>query len=239
MTQHPLVTVARKVSKDCEALSFTDPVTHVFDPTVYARDPHEKYLTRFGNPKKQALLVGMNPGPWGMAQTGVPFGEIAAVRDFLGITGEVHKPEGEHEKRPVQGFECMRSEVSGKRLWGWVERRFGTADAFFERFFIANYCPLIFMEEKGKNRPPDKIRVAERRPLLEVCDAGLRAMAEHLQPEMVIGVGAWAKKRAEAVFGDTMRCESILHPSPANPNANRGWAAKAEAQLEALGIELP
>jgi len=42
----------------------------------------------------------MNPGPWGMAQTGVPFGEINAVKDWLGINAEVDKPQKQHPKRP-------------------------------------------------------------------------------------------------------------------------------------------
>ena len=34
---------------------------------------------------KRVVFLGMNPGPFGMAQVGVPFGEVAAVRDWLRI----------------------------------------------------------------------------------------------------------------------------------------------------------
>src|SRR5688572_32536315 len=103
----------------------------------------------------------MNPGPFGMAQTGVPFGDVAMVRDWLGIVAAVAKPRDEHPKRPVLGFECQRSEVSGARLWGWARARFGTPQRFFERFFVANYCPLAFMESSGANRTRSEEHTSE------------------------------------------------------------------------------
>ena len=96
----------------------------------------------------------MNPGPFGMAQTGIPFGDVTMVRDFLGIDGAVGRPEREHPKRRVEGMACARSEVSGTRLWGWARDEFGTAEHFFGRFFVANYCPLVFMEASARNLDP-------------------------------------------------------------------------------------
>src|SRR5690606_6715112 len=127
----------------------------------------------YGRGPKEILLLGMNPGPFGMAQTGVPFGEIAAVRDWLGVRGVVGRPAIEHPKRPVQGFGCHRSEGSGKRLWGWAQDRFGEPERFFDRFFVVNYCPLVFLEVGGRNRTPDKLPVREREPLFEACDRAL------------------------------------------------------------------
>lgn len=220
-----------------ERLSFAEPVHYVYNPLAYAREPHERYLERYGTPKKRALLLGMNPGPFGMAQTGVPFGDVAMVRDFLGITGKVKKPKREHEKRPVLGFDCPRSEVSGTRLWGWARDRFKTADAFFRRFFVYNYCPLCFMEDSGRNRTPDKLPKEEQSALYEACDRALREAVAHLEPEWVIGVGAFAKQRAAKVFaGEPLRIGSILHPSPASPKANRGWAKAVNVELEELGF---
>jgi single-strand selective monofunctional uracil DNA glycosylase len=219
--------------------TFAAPVTHTYNSLVYARPSWDEYCDRFGAGPKEVVLVGMNPGPWGMAQTGVPFGEIAAVRDWMGIDlSRVGKPDPEHPKRPVLGGACTRSEVSGRRLWGWAAERFGTAEAFFERFFVLNYCPLSFMEEGGRNRIPEKLPRAERDPIFTACDAALRATIEHLQPKLVLGVGKFAEKRAAGVLkGLDLQVASILHPSPASPAANRGWAPQAEAQLRALGVE--
>src|SRR5262249_40902719 len=233
------------LARAVDALRFGPPVTHVYDPLVYARAPHEAYLERYARPARsvgklrglEALLVGMNPGPFGMAQTGVPFGEVALVRDWLGIEGRVKKPAREHPARPIEGFACARSEVSGARLWGWARARFETPAAFFTRFFVWNYCPLVFMEESGKNRTPDKLSAHERAALFAPCDDALRAIAELLRPRLVIGIGAFARDRAaEALAGRGFEIGTILHPSPASPIANKGWAKQAEKALAEMGI---
>ena len=80
-----LLAAARRLRADTGRLRFAAPVTHVYNPLVYAWAPHEAYLRRFGGARKRVVFLGMNPGPFGMAQTGVPFGEIAAVRGWLRI----------------------------------------------------------------------------------------------------------------------------------------------------------
>ena len=128
-----LVKVSRALSGAVSKLEFGEPVTHVYNPLEYAKHPHELYLSRFGASPKEAVFVGMNPGPFGMGQTGVPFGDVGFVRDWMGIEAPVARPRDEHPKRPVLGFDCERSEVSGSRLWGWAKERFGTPESFFSR----------------------------------------------------------------------------------------------------------
>jgi single-strand selective monofunctional uracil DNA glycosylase len=234
-----LVSVSRDLSAAVSRLRFGPPVTHVYNPLEYARRAHEAYLTRYGMGTRRVLLVGMNPGPFGMAQTGVPFGDVALVRDFLGIQAPVRRPAVEHPRRVVQGFACPRCEISGTRLWGWVRDRFRTPDAFFRNFFVANYCPLVFMEESARNRTPDKLPAAERAPLFDACDEALRRVVRVLQPEVVVGVGGFAERQARAALnGYAGTIGGMLHPSPASPLANRNWAAQAERDLRRLGVEL-
>lgn len=234
-----LVRAAHRLAQEISTLTFGEPVTHVYNPLLYAWEPHRIYLETYGTAPKTVVFVGMNPGPWGMAQTGVPFGEVSLVRDWLGIEGKVGRPISEHPKRPVDGFECQRSEVSGRRLWGWARDRFETPAAFFERFFIANYCPVSFMEVTGRNRTPDKLPAAERGPLLDACDRALVETIEALEATLVVGVGKWAEERARtALAGLDVRIGRVLHPSPASPLANRGWAARAERDLANLGVAL-
>jgi single-strand selective monofunctional uracil DNA glycosylase len=234
-----LVDISRELSARVSRLRFAAPVCCVYNPLEYARAPHELYLRRYGGGAKEALLLGMNPGPFGMAQTGVPFGDVAMVRDWMGISGPVTKPADEHPKRPVLGFDCRRSEVSGARLWGWARERFGTAERFFERFFVVNYCPLAFMESGGANRTPDKLPAAEQQAVQAACDDALRAVVRLLEPRIVIGVGGFAERRARAALaGERVAIGTILHPSPASPLANRGWAPAVERQLQALGVSL-
>lgn len=221
-------------------MRFGPPVTHVYNPLEYARIPFDRYLERYGQAKREVLFLGMNPGPFGMAQVGVPFGEIHLVRTWLGIEGPVGKPAVENPRRPIQGFECRRSEVSGRRIWTWAKESFGTPERFFERFFVINYCPLVFMEESGRNLTPDKLPQAERDPLFEACDEALRELVAHFEPRWVIGVGAFAEARAKAALPSAgVEIGRVLHPSPASPLANRGWSEAATSELAALGIELP
>jgi single-strand selective monofunctional uracil DNA glycosylase len=234
-----LVEVSRELRRRVDELGFSEPISHVYNPLAYARRPHEAYLERFGTGRKRVVLVGMNPGPFGMAQTGVPFGDVSMVRDWMGISDKVDRPKDEHPKRPIEGFSCKRSEVSGSRLWGWAKARFKTAETFFERFFVLNYCPLCFMEKSGKNFTPDKLKSSEQAPLFAACDRALARMVKILEPELCVGVGAFAEKRArEALGGTGVTVGTILHPSPANPQANRGWAEHIERQFAALGVRL-
>ena len=232
------VEIARRLARAVDRLRFSSPVTHVYNPLVHAAEPCETYLGRHARAGCEALFLGMNPGPFGMVQTGVPFGDVTIVREWLGITGTVGHPKREHPKRPVLGFDCPRGEVSGQRFWGWARDRFRTPERFFERFFVWNYCPLVFLEDSGRNRTPDKLPAAEREPLQRACDRGLSQMVEALRPARVIGIGKFAETRAREALAGAVPVGTILHPSPASPLANQGWVPRAEEQLAALGISL-
>jgi single-strand selective monofunctional uracil DNA glycosylase len=235
-----LVSISRTLCAQVERLRFAAPITHVYNPLCYARAPHERYLRRHGGAPKEVVLLGMNPGPFGMAQTGVPFGDVTLVRDWLGIEAAVERPPREHPKRPVLGFACPRGEVSGARLWGWARARFGTPERFFARFFVLNYCPLVFMQASGRNFTPDRLPAQGRAPLFAACDEALRRSIDTLRPALVVGVGAFAAARARVALGEApTRIGSILHPSPASPAANRGWRRSVERSLRAMGIDLP
>lgn len=230
--------IERRLSRALAGLSFAAPVTHVYDPLSYAWRPHAAYVRRWARGPVRVLFLGMNPGPFGMAQTGVPFGEVAAVRDWLGIEAPVGRPAREHPKRPVEGFACTRSEVSGARLWGALAAHYGRPERFFARAFLLNYCPLVFIEASGRNRTPAQLPRAEREALFPRCDAALARLVALFEPRWLIGVGAFAAERARVALASRpgLRVGEILHPSPASPTANRGWAHRAEAQLRALGV---
>ena len=224
---------------DLAGLCFGPPVSHVYNPLVYARRPYDLYWQRYGQSPKQLVLVGMNPGPWGMVQTGIPFGDIGAVRDWLRIEAPVEQPAVVHPRRPVVGFACTRSEVSGKRLWGWARDTFGSPRNFFDRMFVANYCPLAFMETGGRNRTPNQLRAAERRPLLAACDRALHRSIQWLRPRLVVGIGNFAAERARsALEGLDLTVGRVTHPSPANPRANQGWQALVTRELTEMGVAL-
>lgn len=245
---------SRRLNRRLKRLDFAAPVACVYNPLEYAAAAHELYVRRYGDSRKRVLFLGMNPGPFGMAQTGVPFGEIGAVRDWMGIEAKVIKPRPEHPKRPIEGFACARSEVSGARLWGLFAERYPRPADFFKEHFVLNYCPLVFMEASGRNLTPDKLPAAEAAPLLAACDEHLRELVRIFRPELLLGVGKFAARRAakalavdagkpaakgkpaDAVLYQALRIDDILHPSPASPAANRGWAEQATRRLVELGV---
>jgi single-strand selective monofunctional uracil DNA glycosylase len=236
-TGSELVKAAQALRRALAPLRFAPPVTHVYNPLIYAWKTHQDYLLRYGNTPKRIVIFGMNPGPWGMVQTGIPFGEVNLVKSWLCIEANIDQPAHVHPARPVLGFACRRSEVSGLRLWGLFRQRFQTPAAFFEHHFVANYCPLAFMEASGRNRTPDKLPANEQRPLLAACDSHLKRTVAILNPEWLVCVGGFAEKRARALFpGGERRIAPILHPSPANPAANEDWAGKAVKTLQQLGV---
>jgi single-strand selective monofunctional uracil DNA glycosylase len=232
-----LIAAARDLALQVGRLKFADPVAHVYNPLEYAWNAHEEYITRYGRGPKRVIFLGMNPGPFGMMQTGVPFGEIAAVRDWLKISAPIEKPAKSHPKRPIEGYDCPRSEVSGRRLWKLFSEKFGPAEKFFADHFVVNYCPLAFLSATGSNLTPDKVPKAEREALTAICDEHLRHVLAALQPEWLVGVGAFARQRGQEVAVQGIRIGQILHPSPASPKANRmDWGLTASQELAALGI---
>lgn len=235
-----LIRAANVLSDTLEPLHFAAPVTHVYNPLRHASRGYRRYLRRFAQGTKRVVFLGMNPGPYGMTQTGVPFGEIESVRDWMGIEEKIDRPANEHPKRPVDGFACTRGEVSGARVWGAIAKHWGQPEAFFEDHFISNYCPLVFMEESGRNRTPDKLAASEREALYAACDDHLIRVIRILEPEWVVGIGAFAESRARLVLEEradfNLKFGRVLHPSPASPKANRNWAGEAKKELQALGL---
>jgi single-strand selective monofunctional uracil DNA glycosylase len=236
-TAQELVEAAQELAQRTAKLKFPPPVEYVYHPLEYAWRPHEAYLRRHGQGEKRVVFLGMNPGPFGMAQTGVPFGEVKAVRDWVGVTAPVDRPAKEHPKRPILGFACKRSEVSGKRLWAWFAQRFGPAEKFFAHNFVVNYCPLLFLSETGSNLTPDKFPGDVADPLFAACDTHLRRVVADLRAEWVVGIGAFAEARArQALLGHGVAIARIPHPSPANPQANKNWAGAATAAMLKQGV---
>lgn len=240
MSAQDLINAADQLSAQLDGLQFSAPVTHVYNPLDYAGAAHTQYLKQWGDQPqpRRVIFLGMNPGPFGMVQIGVPFGEVSMAHDWLRIDAAIRQPLDMNPNRPIEGWACTRSEVSGRRLWGLFRERFGTPETFFAEHFVANYCPLAFFD-KARNVTPDKLPVAEMAPVIAACDEHLRALVQTLQPEWVVGIGAYAQaqtERALALNSHKPRIGRVLHPSPASPAANRGWAAAATQQMIEQGI---
>ncbi|HLS18157.1 MAG TPA: uracil-DNA glycosylase family protein [Paenalcaligenes sp.] len=228
MSADRMLEISRELSQALDQLKWITP-SHVYNPLDYAWANHEEYIRRYGGQQGRILMVGMNPGPWGMAQTGIPFGDIGFVTQWLQLCAPLSGPLPEqHPKYPILGMECHRREGSGQRLWGWAQERFVTPQKFFEQAFVWNYCPLLFLGQ-GRNLIPEKLKKAERDALTPLCDDALRAVIECLQPRVLVGIGRYAEQRIRTVMGADTEVQYLLHPSPASPQANKNWVQHADA----------
>jgi len=208
-----------------------------YNPLDYAWDAHEAYLKQMGNSGARTVILGMNPGPHGMGQMGIPFAATSMVRDLLGITDiPVNQPEVADSRRPVVGLEYPREEVSGTRLWGLLSEHYGNAEAIASNVFLVNHCPLmLFSGSRATNITPDKIAGVTAQALLERCDEHLREVVALLDTERVIGVGKFAETRARAALGGhSIEILGCWHPSPASPLANRNGGADWRANVRAV-----
>ncbi len=205
-----------------------------YNPLDYAWDVHEAYLRRMGGGGARTVVLGMNPGPHGMGQMGIPFAATSVVRNLLGITGiPVGQPEPADSRRPVVGLEYPREEVSGTRLWGLLSEHYGDAGAIASRVFLVNHCPLmLFSGPRATNITPDKVGGKSARALLERCDQHLREVVAALDGQRVIGVGKFAESRARSALADeAVGVVGCWHPSPASPLANRNGGADWRANV--------
>ena len=232
--------IEQNLVKDLFDINFTESkVKYISNPIEHAKEPHVKFLETYLDGKKSVLFLGMNPGPWGMCQTGVPFGEVQYCKNWLKICGYVRKPTNCHPKRPIQGFACKRREVSGERFWKFFEDKCKTPEVFFKNCFVYNYCPLAFMGESGKNVTPPEIGEGKRMLINNLCDKALVDVIDLLGISSVIGVGKFAETRANRIkkkFNLKISVHSLLHPSPASPAANKGWSDIAEETLRNINI---
>ena len=200
-TVERLKQAALRLSSLCNAsidvIEAKSDVAHATNPLDYAWPHHVQYLEQWGGLGAKTLLLGMNPGPWGMAQTGIPFGSTEVARTSLEIKPhELVTPSNAHPKRPIIGLGMERQEISGQRLWGLLFEHYGSAESVFSNVFVLNHCPLLLLGETGKNLTPDNLPATIMKPILEACDNHLMEIIEILQVERIIGVGKYAEKRA-------------------------------------------
>lgn len=190
---------------------------YIYDPLSYAGEMHDRYLAMSVREDQKVMFLGMNPGPFGMMQTGVPFGDIDSVKGFLGLDGTVKKPHVMCPERPVEGMATTRREMSGRRIWGAVESEF-TRDEFFDFAAVMNWCPLCFLDDKGRNVTPDKLSKEDRAKFYPICDEWLGDVIRVIDPDILVGIGNFTAGRMRG-FGKEVIV--MPHPSP----LNRGSAA--------------
>ncbi len=241
----PYLEWTKDLRERSDQITFGEKVSWSYNPLRYAWPVHRAYLRSFGRGKKRSVFLGMNPGPWGMGQTGIPFGDPVIAGDWMGLRGlEIQRPANQREQRPVKGWDSEREEGSGQRLFGYLRSRFGSLEKFFRDHFVLNYFPLVLFGPEARNVTPSKLLKADRTKVFEACDPYLREMVSYYEPEVLVGVGKFALRRLRAVFGEDgdhpYRIVDIPHPSPASPIATRDggdyWRGLVEETLTEVDV---
>ncbi|MCX8040015.1 MAG: single-stranded DNA-binding protein [Planctomycetota bacterium] len=227
-----LLAIARACRAACERLPLHVP--WIYSPWQYAWPVFVQYAQRYFRPPHRMLWVGMNPGPFGMVQSGIPFGDVALVRSWLQLDAPIVPPAQQHPRRPIVGWSCARREVSGQRLWGLLSSRYRTPQACFAELFVINWCPLAFLDAAGRNLTPDRLPMPARQALGEICDRFLAAVASLAESSCIVALGAVAA--AAARRATALPVLELPHPSPANPRAQRGWTQLVSARLHDAGL---
>lgn len=225
-----------------QELTFNEKVETYYNPLTYALPVHEAYLNKFGNEPKQAFFLGMNPGPWGMAQTGIPFTDPYIARDWMDLPQKsVGTPKNEREDRPVKGWESERKEASGQRLHGYFRRLYGSLESFFEIGIVQNYCPLVMYANDGTNLTPEDLLKDDREKIFKACGPYIEQLLHFYEPEVLVGIGRFGQRRLANVADLSQEEVFYLpHPSPASPIATRNggdyWRNLVKETLEEAGL---
>ena len=225
-----ILSAYRALSSSLDALVPESPVL-TYNVLSYAWDNHEAYLRMALGKGAGTVMLGMNPGPYGMAQTGVPFGAVSFVRTYLGIDGKVGHPANESPLRPIVGMDIRRDEASGKAVWTMASH-YGSRDEFLSRCTVLNYCPLLFLDEKGRNFTPDCLQRDFRSKIEDLCTASLSSILAILSPSSVIALGRFAEGKAKACTSASVYY--FPHPSPLNPSSYSFWKEKALEELRRI-----
>ncbi|KAH8271369.1 hypothetical protein KR018_007666 [Drosophila ironensis] len=225
--------IEEDLNKALEELEPASNIACIYNPLVYASRLHGDYLRRYLSGPKKLVLVGMNPGPNGMGQTGIPFGNVRTVKVMMQLSGTVDKPAVEHPKRPVVGLDCHIEEPSGVRLWELFLRLSGNMDTFSQQCFVHNFCPLAFFDEAGRNLTPSELKGTYKTRIRDLCLEALEQQLALLKPTIVVAVGEYVHsvlKRSDYCKSDSISVLRLAHPSPRSVN-NTNWPEKAEAFL--------
>ncbi|XP_075222511.1 single-strand-selective monofunctional uracil-DNA glycosylase [Lycorma delicatula] len=217
-----------KLTSENIEVKLNPPVEYIYNPLEYAFEVHSNFVNKFCNEKKQLLFLGMNPGPWGMMQTGVPFGDINTVKNWLKLSGNITEPHRQHPNKRVKGFDCKRVEVSGKRFWSLAQHLSNNnPNTFFSNSFLHNYFPLVLLSSTGKNITPADLKSSDQKLIQNICNESLLEILAHLQVKYVIAIGRFAERRVVSLLKNKnvtdIKVVYISHPSPRNPASNKDW----------------
>jgi single-strand selective monofunctional uracil DNA glycosylase len=226
----------------------------VLNPGRYGERWHARFRRAYPMSPRPLLVFGLNPGPYGMAQTGVPFTDLKRLESALPGLWKDLVASGEPVTRPGLAPPSLARhltrtfESSSVRVYRFLERAYGRPELALREVVFVNPCPLLFIDpETGANRTPaDLPRALRARKAAELVHAFeelrratvLEAVAE-LEPRGAILLG----RDVAAAVGEALRAalgaRSVVeweHPARAVPET---WSRGLADELRKRGLLRP
>ena len=132
----------------------------VWNPGSYGAPWHRVFREIYPLRERPILMFGLNPGPYGMGQTGIPFTDVRRLRQCLPKMALTLRERGREPRVPglaprsLRRFFTREFESSAVRVYRFLELGWGSAEKGWRSVGVANSCPLLFLDPEGRNQTP-------------------------------------------------------------------------------------
>ncbi len=141
----------------------------IWNPGLYGETWHARFRRLYRPGQHPLVVFGLNPGPYGMAQTGIPFTDIRRLVSALPDLAAELRGRGERVEPPglappgLRPYLSRSFESSAVRVYRFLKKGWGGAERGWTEVVVANPCTLLFIDPaEGKNRTPADLARAAR-----------------------------------------------------------------------------
>jgi len=200
----------------------------VWNPALYALDIYQEYLTKFPPEPGAILALGLNPGPYGMAQTGIPFTDCRTASGALGMEMTIpgKAPDDLISRlKKANGKWRGTYERSSLGMYRFLILAWGDIKTAYRNWFVGNPCPLLFLDPERWNVTPADPRLRRMKEVGELRQRAVIGFSEILNPRGIVCFGKDVAKAVGEVAIRQVGPDRVVfyeHPARAVPEK---WAA--------------
>jgi single-strand selective monofunctional uracil DNA glycosylase len=215
----------------------------VLDPSRYGERWHAPFRRLYPPRARPLLVFGLNPGPYGMAQTGIPFTDLKRLAQGLPRLAAELARSGERLSLPglapssLQPFLTRTFESSSVRVHRFLRLAHGSAERAFREVVFVNPCPLLFIDRAlGENRTPADLPRALRAGVDEARVEVVSVAVARLRARGAIVLGRDAAAALSVPLRARLGERAVVeweHPARAVPDI---WARGLLAALRRRGL---
>ena len=209
-----IIELYKSLNIELDELKFFPPCFYVYNPLSYCFESFKIYFEYLNTEEEINLFFGINPGPFGMAQTGIPFGDKETVKNYLKIEPkiDIDKIPKQHPKKQILGLEVKRVEKSGRIFWGVIKEFYPEKYDFFKSNFVLNFCPLCFLDEQGRNITPKVLRKEDQIALYKILEIFMLKLFKLIKIKKLIAIGDETFSYLNAL-NTKLKIQTIIHPA--------------------------